>query len=309
MGSKNSIVALFLLVFLSCFALYAQEPQQKPTIAASTFSLYDIAKNIAGDSAQTFMILPFGVDAHSYEPTPKQMAKISQSDLVLYSGAGLEPWIKGISFQKKAVDISTFVKLRELSENHEHHGDTHKHGHSHGGKSIDPHYWQDPANMILAAEQIAKELIALFPKNRALYEKNRDTYVAMLQNLDTTYKTVLKECKLDTIIVNHNAFSYLSQRYGFHTEPLSGLAPEAQPNAKNMIKLIKFIKEHKVEVIFFEKFANEKAINSIAKEANVTADVLQPLGNITADEAKAGLSYDAIMRTNLDKISKALQCR
>lgn len=309
MGSKNSVVALFLLIFLSSFALYAQEPQQKPTIAASTFSLYDIAKNIAGDSAQTFMILPFGVDAHSYEPTPKQIAKISQSDLVLYSGAGLEPWIKGISFKKKAVDISAFVRLRELDAKHENHEDAHGHGHNHGSSSVDPHYWQDPTNMILAAEQIAKELIALFPKNRALYEKNRDAYVAMLQNLDATYKTALKECKLDTIIVNHNAFSYLSQRYGFHTEPLSGLAPEAQPNAKKMIKLIKFIKEHKVEVIFFEKFANEKAIKSIAKEANVAADILQPLGNITADEAKAGLSYDAIMRTNLDKISKALQCR
>ncbi|MDD2651936.1 MAG: metal ABC transporter substrate-binding protein [Sulfurimonas sp.] len=308
MGLKNLIVVPFLSVFISCFALHAQESQQKPTIAASTFSLYDIAKSIAGESAQTFMILPFGVDAHSYELTPKQMAKIAQSDLVLYNGAGLEPWIKGFSFKKRAVDISTFVKLRELSADHEHHEDVHK-GHSHGESGFDPHYWQDPTNMILAAEQIAKELIVLFPKNRALYEKNRDTYITMLQNLDTAYKTGLKECKLDTIIVNHNAFSYLSLRYGFHTEPLSGISPEAQPNAKNMIKLIKFIKEHKAEVIFFEKFANEKAIKSIAKEANVAADVLQPLGNITADEAKAGLGYDAIMRTNLDKISKALQCR
>jgi len=307
MSFRNSILSLFLLIFVSCLSLYAKEPTQNPTIAASTFSLYDIAKNIAGESAQTFMILPFGVDAHSYEPTPKQIAKISQSDLVLYSGAGLEPWIKGISFQKKAVDISAFVRLRELDTKHESHEDAH--GHNHRSSGVDPHYWQDPTNMILAAEQITKELITLFPKNRTLYEKNRDAYVAMLQNLDTTYKTTLKECKLDTIIVNHNAFSYLSQRYGFHTEPLSGLAPEAQPNAKKMIKLIKFIKEHKVEVIFFEKFANEKTIKSIAKEANVTADVLQPLGNITADEAKAGLGYDDIMRINLDKISKALQCR
>ncbi|MDK9693862.1 MAG: metal ABC transporter substrate-binding protein [Sulfurimonas sp.] len=307
MSFRNSILSLFLLIFVSCLSLYAKEPIQNPTIAASTFSLYDIAKNIAGESAQTFMILPFGVDAHSYEPTPKQIAKISQSDLVIYSGAGLEPWIKGISFQKKAVDISAFVRLRELDAKHESHGDAH--GHNHGNSGVDPHYWQDPTNMVLAAEQITKELITLFPKNRALYEKNRDAYVAMLQNLDAAYKTALKECKLDTIIVNHNAFSYLSQRYGFHTEPLSGLAPEAQPNAKKMIKLIKFINEHKVKVIFFEKFANEKAIKSIAKEANVTADVLQPLGNITADEAKAGLGYDDIMRINLDKISKALECR
>jgi zinc transport system substrate-binding protein len=76
-----------------------------------------------------------------------------------------------------------------------------------------------------------------------------------------------------------------------------------------MIKLINFIKGHKVKVVFFEKFANEKTIKAIAKEANVTADVLQPLGNITADEAKQNLTYEDIMRINLQKISTALECK
>ena len=281
-----------------------QRLDAKPTIAASTFSLYDIAKNIASDTAETFMILPFGVDAHSYEPTPKDMVKISRSNLVLYSGAGLEPWIEGFEFKNKAVNISLHVKLREVGEDQdEHNHDDHQHG------RVDPHYWQSPQNMILATERITEELIALFPKNRELYSKNRDSYIAMLKNLDEDYKKELSTCQLDTIIVNHNAFSYLANRYGFHTEALSGLSPESEPSAKNMIKLIEFIKEHKVETIFFEKFANEKTIKSIAKEAKVSYDVLQPLGNITADEAKEKLSYEDIMRRNLQKISKALKCR
>lgn len=284
--------------------LQADEINQKPTIAASTFSLYDIAKNIAADSAEVFMIMPFGVDAHSYEPSPKQMAKISKSALVLYSGAGLEPWIKGFEFKNRALDISNFVELRELL-----HDEHDKHGHNHSEHGADPHYWQDPQNMILATQQIVKELISLFPKNRDLYIKNGDTYVAMLQNLDASYRANLKECKLDTIIVNHNAFSYLANRYNFYTQALSGLSPEAEPSAKDMIKLIKFIKEHKVKVIFFEKFASQKAIKAIAKEANVNADVLQPLGNITADEAKQNLGYEDIMRINLEKISTALECK
>ncbi|MDY0122575.1 metal ABC transporter substrate-binding protein [Sulfurimonas sp.] len=304
MNLKNRFFLAAILLIASISLAAEQKSGDKATVAASTFSLYDIAKNIASDTAETFMILPFGVDAHSYEPTPKDMIKISRSDLVLYSGAGLEPWIDGFEFKNRAVDVSRYVELIELGK------DKHKHDHDdHHHDRVDPHYWQDPHNMMLAAERITEELIALFPKNREFYMKNRESYIAMLKNLDKDYKEQLSSCQLDTIIVNHNAFSYLANRYSFHTKALSGLSPEAEPSAKSMIKLVKFIKEHRVETIFFEKFANEKTIKSIAEEAGVSYDVLQPLGNITADEAKEKLSYEDIMRRNLQKISKALKCR
>jgi len=303
MSLKNRFFLAAVLLAFSISLAAEQKFNEKPIVAVSTFSLYDIAKNVVSDTAEAFMILPFGVDAHSYEPTPKDMIKILRSDLVLYNGAGLEPWIDGFEFKNRAVNVSKYVKLIELGR------DEHQHGHHEHHERVDPHYWQDPYNMILATEHITKELIALFPKNRELYIKNSEGYIAMLKNLDEEYKRELSECRLDTIIVNHNAFSYLANRYSFYTETLSGLSPEAQPSAKNMIKLVRFIKEHKVETIFFEKFANEKTIKSIAKEADVSYDVLQPLGNITADEAKESLSYEDIMRRNLQKISKALKCR
>ena len=131
----------------------------------------------------------------------------------------------------------------------------------------------------------------------------------MLNRLDSQYKSKISECKLDTIIVNHNAFSYLSHNYGFHVEALSGLSPEAQPSAKNMIKLIEHIKEHNISTIFFESFVSDKAIKSIAHDAKVSVDVLQPLGNITANEAEKNLSYEDIMKINLEKISKVLECK
>lgn len=303
MNRKSKILAATALLIMFIVPLWAKEALQKPTVAASTFSLYDISKYIAGEGADVFMILPFGVDAHSYEPSPKEMIKISKSDIVFYSGAGLEPWIKGFSFKNRAVDMSKHVKLRDLEAEHEH---GHKH---HGEHNVDPHYWQDPLNMIKAAENIAKELSLLSPQNRDLYTKNRDVYIEMLKKLDNDYKKSLSSCKLDTIIVNHDAFSYLANRYGFHVEALSGLSPEAEPSAKNMIKLIEHVKEHRVSTIFFESFASDKAIKSIAKEAKVKVDMLQPLGNITADEAKANLSYEDIMRKNLHKISESLECK
>lgn len=303
-----SIIALF--IFFLATIKQNEQPEDisyKPTVALSTFSLYEIARNIADGTANTFMILPLGVDAHSYEPTPKQVAKLYKSDLVVYSGAGLEPWIESFEFQNRAIDMSQHVDLKKLAEDGHTHG--HEHHHDEATANIDPHYWLDIQNMIKATQKISKELIILLPQHTELYVKNTDSYIDMLKKLDREYKAALSACKLDTIVVNHNAFSYLSNRYGFHVEALSGLSPEAEPSAKNMAELIEHVKEHKLKTIFFESFVNDKAIKSIADEAKVGVDVLQPLGNITADEADKKLSYEDIMRSNLEKISKALECR
>ncbi len=285
--------------------LEQQNQNQKQSIAISTFSIYDIASHISQDTFNIVMILPFGVDAHSFEPTPKLMAKILESDLVIYSGAGLEPWTNSFEFKSRVVDMSKHVKLSEIDAK-EHSEHEHEH---HENESYDPHYWLDIQNMIIATKLICEEFIKLSPKDSELFIKNRDAYIANLQSLDAKYKEVLKNCKKDTIIVNHNAFSYLSKNYDFHIEALSGFSPEAQPSAKSMVRLIEHIKEHNVSTIFFESFVSDKAIKSIANEAKISVDVLQPLGNITKDEAEEKLTYQAIMLLNLEKLSKALECK
>jgi len=304
---KTIISILIVVVFMALMINIKQESQKdikssKAMISLSTFSLYDIAKHIAGDSVELVMILPFGVDPHSFEPTPKLMAKILKSDLVVYSGAGLEPWTEGFDFQGKVIDMSSYVKLREAGEHHNHSG-------HHHNTHFDPHYWLDINNMILATNIITDELIQISPENKDLYMKNKDKYILELQQLDDEYKKKLSICKGDTIIVNHNAFSYMANNYGFHVKSLSGLSPEAQPSAKKMVELIKEINKEKIPVVFFESFANAKAIKSVANEANITVDVLHPLANITADEAKENLTYKDIMKQNLMAISKALRCQ
>ncbi|MEA3331936.1 MAG: metal ABC transporter substrate-binding protein [Campylobacterota bacterium] len=309
MNFKNIIFVLIVILFIFQIIVTKESKKEKadnskPLVALSTFSLYDVAKHISGDSIKLIMILPFGVDAHSFEPTPKLMADIDRSDLVVYSGAGLEPWIDGFEFKNRVINMSEHVRLREMNPDAHHHGHHHK-----NHNSIDPHYWQDIENMVLVTNLISEELIKISPKNRELYLNNRDNYVKMLKKLDNDYRSSLSTCQGDTIIVNHNAFSYLANNYNFSVEALSGLSPEAQPSAKNMIKLIEHVKEHNISTIFFESFVSDKAIKNIAAEAKVSVDILQPLGNITADEADKNLTFEDIMRMNLDKISKAMKCQ
>jgi len=174
---------------------------------------------------------------------------------------------------------------------------------------VDPHYWLDIDNMKKIVYKITDEFITILPKNKTLYEKNRDNYLIVLDKLKDSYKTKLSSCSKDTIIVNHNAFSYIADKYNFHVESLSGFIPEAQASPKDMIRVIENIKEHNISIIFFESFVSDKPIVSVAKEMNVSVGVLQPIGNITADEAKKKLGYVEIMKNNLTQFSKALECQ
>lgn len=280
---------------------------QKPVVALSTFALYDIAKNIAKDKLITYMILPVGVDIHSYEPTPKDIVKLYHSSLVIYSGASLEPWIDRLNFKNKSLDMSKYVDLLEVDKSshkkHEHHDDSCNHG------VIDPHYWLSIANMKKASNEITAQFIDLDTQNKEFYLNNQKQYIARLDALDSLYKAKLKQCNKKEILTKHNAFSYLANNYDFNILSLSSISPDAQADAKSMISLIKHIKEHNISTVFYESFSSSRAIRSIAKESNVKVEVLQPLANITADEQKQDLSYEDIMKQNLEKLVEAMDCR
>ena len=297
-------MVLILLVFMLQKGEKKEAPEALPLVALSTFSLYDIAKNVSQNTLELFMILPAGVDAHSFELTPKLMAAISRSDAVFYSGAGLEPWTSGLDFKSKAIDMSQHVTLRTLDAEEHHHEEEEHHHHT----AVDPHYWLDLDNMVKATDIITAEFIKIAPQNKEFYTQNSEKYIAMLRALESDYKQALQNCAKDTIIVNHNAFSYIADKYGFHVEALSGFSPEAEPSPKNMARLIEHVKEHNVSVVFFESFVSDKAINSIANEANISAQVLHTLENITADEHKQNLDYENRMRANLVQLTKALEC-
>jgi len=300
------LVVLFVLIEIFVFNKTEEKVDTKPIVSVSSFFLYDITKHIAQDSAEIVNILPFGVDPHSFEMTPKIMAKIEKSSLVLFSGAGLEPWISQIEFKCKATDVSKSVKLRTLDsdelESHQHHD------HQCAHNTLDPHYWLDFQNMKSATNVVTEQLILLEPKNRDLYLRNSNKYLTMLAKLDASFKQNLSSCRIDHIILNHNSMGYLAYKYGFHAESLSGLSPEAQPTPNDIKRIIHEIDENGINTIFFENFVNSKVIYTIAKDTGIKVDVIESLGNITADQAESNTTYEKLMYKNLDKLSKALMC-
>jgi len=271
------------------------------SVTTTIFPLYDVVKNIGGDKVKLTNLVPFGVEAHEFEPKAKEIANLSQSDFFIISSPVFEPWskkvISSLKIQDKTIDMSQKVKLIEMKhDDHEHKG------------AYDPHYWLSIDNSITVAKEVATLLSTKDPENAKIYETNLAEYLTKLQTLKTDYE-VLKSCKNKKVIVNHDAFEYLAHEYGITQYSISGMTPETKPSPKQIAKLIDLTKNEKINTVFFEEFASDKVAKSIAKEANVKTDALRPVENITVAESKKGIGYIDIMRENLVKLHAAMDCQ
>lgn len=308
---KKALIVMLLLLSATVLMLWQGNGKGLPTserasVVVTTFVLYDLASTIAGDKVRVEMLMPLGTDVHSFEPTPRDMARLSLAKLFIYSGAGMEPWVKDSAFEATKLDISHFVTLHSLEEErHEAHEGPCTH-YSGGG---DPHYWLDPHNMIVAAKEVASALSVLDADNTAYYKERSENYVKRMEALDDAYKQRLQSCSKRMIVVNHNAFGYLAERYGFDVHAISALSPEAMPSAKTMAELSDLIVKEDVKVLFFESFVSDRLMKSLANETGASVDVLHPLANITADQAEQGSDYVTLMEVNLEKLAGAMECR
>lgn len=307
---KKNLLTLLLTLCYATFFISCSEPSEikkvKASISVSTFALYDMTKFLAEETIDIQQIIPPGMDIHAFEPTPKSMARIESSDLVLYNGAGLEPWLSSFVFKGKSIAIGEYLALAEIEEGEEH--SHHEHENCSGHGTLDPHIWFDIEHMKRMTEIVSYELISLQPRHKELYLKKKDMYIKMLEALDASYTQALESCKINTIVTDHNAFSYVAHRYNFHVTTLSGVSPDAEIAPKEMIRVLKEVKAKGVRTVFFENFSSSKTMKSVAEQAKVEIASLHPLSNVTQEEFQMKRSYEDIMRANLEKIAKAREC-
>lgn len=310
---KKIVLLVVILLSFTIGLFFVQNDKatrsDRPTVTVSTFALYDIAKHIGGNSVDVKMVIPFGAEVHSFEPTPKTIIAIQKSELFLYSGADLEPWIIKLTRSDNMHDMSKFVDLKEAEEACEadHDESHHHHDHAHGAR--DPHYWLDIGNMKLLTQKIALLFIKIDKQNEAMYLKRATAYMDGLTKLDQAYRQRLKSCDVREVILHHNVLGYVAQEYDFHVSPLTGLSPDALADAQTMARLSTTIREKGVKVLFFEAFVSDRLMRNLAKENDIELDYLEPLANLTAEQAQSGMSYRDGMYINLDKLTHAMRCR
>lgn len=317
-------IGIIAIISLAIYALANVEQKsknnsEKLTVVTTLFPLYDFAKNIGQDKVEVSLLLPPGVEAHSFEPKPSDIIKINSAKIFVYTGEFMEPWahdiIEGADKKVKVVDASSGIELikeeaHEYEREHEetNHNESEEGHHHHGG--VDPHIWLDFENAKIMAENIAEALSEVDPQNAAYYQNNLESYQSKLTRLDNAYKNTLSTCESKTIIYGgHYAFGYLAKRYNLEYFAVQGFSPNAEPTVKDMIALVEQIKKDNISYIFYEELTSPKIAETLAKETSAKLLLLNGAHNLTKEDYEAGASFIPLMEENLKNLSFSLNCR
>jgi len=266
-----------------------------PVILTSTTFLADITRNIVGDRQTVAALLPIGSDPHSYQPTPQDVTKISQSKLLIISGADyehfLEPLLENAGGTQNVIEASAGINPREETGN------------------VDPHLWLDPNNVIIYVENIREALTHYDPEGAAIYQANADAYVAELKSLDKWITEQVNQIPIEKrlLVTNHEAFGYFADRYGFTIAGtvIESFSSDASPSAQQMAALIDQIKSSGAPAIFLDAADNTTLAQQIADETNVRVVTDLHLESLT-NGAPAG-TYIDMMKYNVTQIVNALK--
>ncbi|MFF2650496.1 metal ABC transporter substrate-binding protein [Streptomyces sp. NPDC058045] len=281
-------------------------------VVASFYPMAYLAEQIGADHVRVTNLTGPGQEPHDLEISAKQRGQIEKADAALYL-KDLQPSVdeaikqSGVRTKIDAASLTTLEKHgSEVGGHHDHgdhdHGD--EHGHDHGGEGLDPHVWLDPVRYAKVAKGVGKALAKADPDHAADYRKNTSALVGKLDDLDGRYRAGLKNTERKTFITTHAAFGYLAERYGLTEEAISGLDPESEPSAARVRELQHLAKEDGATTVFYETLVSDKTAKTLAGDAHLRTDVLDPIEGITGKSR--GQDYVQVMDANLKALQKAL---
>jgi ABC-type Zn uptake system ZnuABC Zn-binding protein ZnuA len=291
-------------------------------VIATTSIAADLVAAVAGPDAVVTPLLPLGADPHTFEPTPQDMRAISQADVVLINGLGLEEFLE--TSLAGAIGSATFVSLSEGieprlladseddvhddedGENHENDDQDHPGDHDH---AIDPHVWLDPLLMIQWTENASAVLSALDPNHAAGYrqrsQEQENALRALHDWITEQVRLIPEEYRL--LVTDHDELGYFAERYGFRVvgAVIPSFSTAAEPSAQELAALQRAIQGLGVRAVFVGTTVDPNTVNAIVQDTGIrlvpiyTAS-LSPPGGPASD-------YRSMMEYNVAAIAEALR--
>jgi zinc transport system substrate-binding protein len=261
-------------------------------VVAGFYPLAWVAERIGGDRVTVADLTPAGTEPHDLELTTRQVDDVLDAEVVVVLGAGFQPAVEEAAERR---DGATTEVLDELSEDLLAEGD--------------PHVWLDPVLMVDVVHVVEDALARADPDHENAYRRNADDLRDELRRLDETYRAGLATCERDLVVTAHDAFGYLTDRYGLRNEGVAGLSPDAEPDARRLAELADLAREEGVTTVFTEELLSPEIAETLADEAGgLRTEVLSPLETLTGEQRRAGDDYVSVMEDNLAKIRAALGC-
>lgn len=311
---KKKLILLFILtvavLLINGCNQTADSSDHGLSIVSTIFPGYDFARQICGEYASVTMLLPSGTESHSFEPSAKDIIKIQNCDLFIYTGGESDTWVENIlsSMDNKINTVRMMdcveVYREELVEGMEH--DDRENGEE---AEYDEHVWTSPANAIKIIRSITDKLNGVDSDNAEVYNANANAYIEKIEIIDSEFKNMFSEVANKTLIFGDRfPLRYFVEEYGLsYYAAFPGCAGETEPSAATVAFLIDKVRTEKISTVFYIEFSNHKVADSIAEACGVSTAQFNTCHNITKEQMAEGVSYVSLMEENFNMLKGVLK--
>lgn len=299
-------IIVIIVIAASSIAFIWRAPKQNIqsqtlSVFVSFYPLSDIVTKVGGQYVVARNLLPMGGEPHDFEPSPRDFVALGKSDLFIYNGAHLEPWVekwnKGAFVRPtRVVNMTDELKKSGVSL-------IEKNG------ATDPHTWVSPAIFMREVEIVRDALVSSDPLHAIDYQSNAQNFLLKLGLLDEQFKKELANCEKKYIVTSHDAFGYLGREYNFLIIPIAGISPDEEPSPKALADIANIARDKGISYIFFETTVSPKLSETIAREVGATVLALNPIESLSQHDVQSGEDYVSTMLMNLNNLKKARICQ
>lgn len=257
-GGVMLVLVLGAILFGGVNMTAAAEKTERMKVVTSFTVIADIARHVAGDAADVESITKPGAEIHDYQPTPRDIVRARNADMILWNGMNLERWferfmqdIKGA----KSVIVSEGVKPVSIYEG------------PYTGKP-NPHAWMSTQNALIYVENIRKAFVAQDPENADIYNKNAAAYTAEIRSINEELKKAVASIPEDkrVLVTSEGAFSYLAKDLGMRELYLWPINADQQGTPQQVRNVIDRVRQDKIPVVFSESTVSDKPARQVASE-------------------------------------------
>ena len=274
-------------------------PGERLRVLATTSIVADVVAAVRGEGVEVTALVPRGVDPHSFEPTPQDVRRVAEAQVVFENGLGLEAFlgdlVRNAGTGAPLVSVSAGIDRLPAGVDA-----------AHGG--WDPHTWLDPQNVIAWTETIEASLVALDPQGATDYARNAKAYRAQLESLDAEVEALLAGIPeaQRTLVTDHEEFAYFARRYGFTILGTVIPAPSAaaEPSAQELAALESVIRTTGVRAVFVSSVVSPALARQVAEDTGVQLVTLY--AHSLSDASGPAPTYIDMMRLNARLIAEAL---
>lgn len=289
----------------------------KISVVSTVFPGYDFSRAAGKDKIDLTMLIKPGGEVHSYDPSPKDIIKIRESDLFIYVGGESESWVENIlktlNENTKVIRLMDLVEVKEEiikegmeDENNHEYEDEHNHEHEHG--EYDEHVWTSPKNAIKIVEEIKQKLIVIDEENKDNYIQFADEYISELKKIDNEIKDIVNNAvRKEIVFADRFPFRYFADEYNLdYRAAFPGCSSDTEASFKTITYLVDYVKFNKIPVVFYLELSSQNLANTLVEETGAKKLEFQSAHNLTKNDFENNITYIDIMKRNIKNLKEAL---